>query len=182
MKRPWIVLATVAMGISLSALGATAQGPQGVGAGEAARSAASPSYNPLKWMKKRTPTATEALESNPELSAKLASGLQKQGLLPAKSSLTKICTTFQELGQCVAALHAGHDLGLDFDCLKSELTGVQTNVYMSSCVSVTNGKPMNLQNAIHALKPDANAKSGAKNARKQGRDDLRRAGFVNVTL
>jgi hypothetical protein len=177
MKRPWIMLAAAAA-ISLSPLGAAAQGPQGVGAGEAARSAAPPSYNPLKWMKKKPPTATESLEANSETSARLASNLEKQGLLPETANLAETCATFQDLGGCVAALHAGHDLGLNFNCLKSELTGVQTSVYMSSCANVTNGKPMSLKKAIHALKPDANSKFSAKHAEEQSREDLAEAGFT----
>jgi hypothetical protein len=178
MKGKWIVLAAVILGISLSAPGTAAQGPQGVGAGEAARSDVH-SYNPMKWMKKKPPTATEALDADSTLSGKLTSRLQRQGALPAKANLKETCSTFQDLAGCIAALHAGHNLGLEFDCLKSMLTGVQTSVYMSSCTKVTDGKPMSLNKAIHALKPDADAKAAAKNAEEQARDDLKDAGFAS---
>jgi hypothetical protein len=176
MKRQWIALAAITLGISLSGLGTAAQGPQGVGAGEAARSNAPPSYNPINWLKKKPHTATESLDANSNQNVKLTSKLQSQGLLPANADLKDTCSTFQDLGECVAALHAGRNLGLDFHCLKSKLTGVQTSVDMSSCTSATNGKPMTLSKAIHALKPDANAKAEAKNAEKQSRDDLGEAG------
>jgi hypothetical protein len=176
MKRQWIALAAFTVGISLSALGAAAQGPQGVGAGEAARSNASPSYNPINWLKKKPRTATETLDANANQNAKLTSKLQTQGLLPASADLKDTCSTFKDLSDCVAALHAGHNLGLDFNCLKSKVTGVQTGVDMSSCTSATDGKPVSLSKAIHALKADANAKAEAKNAEKQSSDDLRESG------
>jgi hypothetical protein len=97
-------------------------------------------------------------------------------VLPADADLQGTCSTFKDLGDCVAALHAGHNLGLNFNCLKSDLTGVQTSVDMSSCTSATNGKPMSLRKAIHALKPDADAKAQEKNAEKQSREDLSEAG------
>jgi hypothetical protein len=171
MKKQWIALVVATVGITLSPSPSTAQGPQGVGAGEAARAAA-PSRNPIGWLKKKPLTATETLDANSNQSAKLTSRLQTQGLLPANADLKSTCETFGDLGECVATLHAGHNLGLDFNCLKSMVTGVQVGDDPSSCTSATDGKPMSLSKAIHALQPDANAKTEANQAEKQSRDDL----------
>lgn len=171
MKRQWIAIACVTAGISLSVMAAAAQGPQGVGAGEAARSQ-SPSHNPLNWLRKNKPTATESLDGDKNLSAKLTARMREEGLLQATEDLKNACSTFENLSECVAALHAGHNLDVEFNCLKSMITGVQASVYISSCKNVTDGKPMSLNNAIHSIKPDVDAKSAARKAEEQGRDDL----------
>jgi hypothetical protein len=171
MKIQWIAVAAVTVGISLSPLRSAAQGPQGAGAGEAARAAA-PSYNPIDWLKKKPLTPTETLDANSNQSAKLTSRLQRQGLLTANANLKDTCETFRDLGACVAALHAGHNLGLDFNCLKSKVTGVQVGDDSSSCTSATDGNPMTLSKAIHALEPGVDAKTEANQAEKQSRDDL----------
>ena len=57
--------------------------------------------------------------------------------------------------------------------MKSNLTGVQTSADMSSCKGSAGDKSMTLSKAIHAMKPDADAKSEAKNAEKQAKDDLK---------
>jgi hypothetical protein len=171
MKKQWIALVGVTLGISLIPLRSAAQGPQGTGAGEAARAAA-PNRNPIEWVKKKPLTATETLDANSNQSVKLTSRLRTQGLLPANVGLKDACETFGDLGECVAALHAGRNLGLDFRCLKSKVTGVQTSDGVSSCTRVTDGKPMNLSKAIHALQPGADAKTEANHAERQSRDDL----------
>ena len=59
MRKQWIVLAAAMMSAFLGVFGAAAQGPQGVGAVEAVQSSqARHSYNPIKWMKKDSNTAT----------------------------------------------------------------------------------------------------------------------------
>jgi hypothetical protein len=80
------------------------------------------------------------------------------------------------LDDCVAALHVSKNIGLDFNCLKSNLTGVQTGADMSSCKGPAGDKAISLTKAIHAMKPDADAKNEAKNAEKQAKDDLKAAG------
>ena len=55
MKRQWMVVGVAMLGLSLTAFGATSQGPgpQGVGAEKAEHSSHAPrSYNPVKWMSK----------------------------------------------------------------------------------------------------------------------------------
>ena len=171
MKKQWIALVAATVGIALSPLRSAAQGPQGSGAGEAARAAA-PSHNPIDWLKKKPLTATETLDANSNQSVKLTSRLQTEGLLQENADLKDRCETFGDLSECVATLHAGHNLGFGFDCLKSKVTGVQAGNSESSCTSTTDGKPMSLRNAIHALQPGADAKTEANRAEKQSRDDL----------
>src|SRR6266566_1085653 len=169
MKKQWIVVGVAIMGVSLTALGAAAQspGPQGVGAAEAAQSHAPHSYNPIKWVKKGTNTTTEQPDAKGDQDKNLTSKLQVQGLLPANANLKDACSTIRGLDECVAALHAGHNLGLDFNCLKANLTGVHTSAEMASCTVATRNKAMSLSKAIHVLKPDADANAEAKNAEKQ---------------
>lgn len=176
MKTQWFAVVAIAAGISLAAMSTAAQGPQGVGAGEAARASAPHSYNPMNWLKKKPLTGTQSLDADAGQGTKLASELHAQEVLPANANLKDSCTTFGDLDECVATLHAGHNLGIDFHCLKSEVTGVQTSADMSSCAAATDGKPMSLRKAIHALKPDTNAKAEAKKAEKQSQQDLKEAG------
>jgi hypothetical protein len=55
------------------------------------------------------------------------------------------------------------------------MTAVHSSADISSC-KATGDKAMSLSKAIHALKPDADAKGEAKNAEKQAHDDLKGAG------
>ena len=176
MKWKWILTAT-AVSISLSAWGAAAQGPQGVGASEAAQASAGPRIsNPMKWLKKDASTETASLDANSNENMKLTAKLQVQGLLPANANVKDTCATIKELGDCVAALHAGRNVGVDFDCLKSKLSGVQTTLNSPNCASTTDGKPVTLTKAIHSLNPKVDAKAEAKRAEAQSREDLKEAG------
>lgn len=177
MKYRWI-LAAFAVSVSMGALGKAAQGPQGTGAAEAAQSSSGPHIsNPIKWIKKEPHTETASLDANSNQNVRLTSKLQLQGLLPANANLKETCSTIKELSDCVAALHAVHNLGLDFNCLKSKVSGVQVSLEAAaSCASATDGKPVSLSKAIHSLKPDADAKGEAKKAEAQSREDLSEAG------
>jgi hypothetical protein len=177
MKKEWIVVGVAVLGVSLTAFGAPAQdpGPQGAGASEAAKSSAPHSLNPIKWVKKGPNTTTEQPDAKTDQNTMLTSALQTQGVIPANTNLKNTCSPIKGLDECVAALHARHNLGLDFDCLKSNLTGKHTDAEKSSCNGVPRKRAMSLSDAIRALKPDVNAKAEAKNAEKQAREDLSRA-------
>jgi len=174
MKNQWIVVGVAVIGFSLSAFGAAAQdpGPQGAGAAEAAKANAPHSYNPIKWVKKSPDTTTAQPDAKSDLNKKLTSKLQMQGLLPANADLRDTCSPIRGLDECVAALHVGHNLGLDFNCLRSNMTGVHSSTDISSC-KATSDKALSLSNAIHALRPDANSKAEAKNAEKQAHNDMK---------
>ena len=177
MIRTWI-LAAVAACIPLGGIGAAAQGPQGAGASEAAQSSAGPHVtNPIRWLKKEPHTETASLDTSSDQNAKLTAKLQVQGVLPPSADLKNTCSTIKELSDCIAALHAGRNLGVDFDCLKSKLSGVQARLDSASkCSSATDGKPVTLVKAIHSLKPNADAKAEAKKAEEQSKEDLKNAG------
>ena len=169
------IIMLVGVSIALGALGARAQGPQGTGAAEAAQSGPHIS-NPINWVKKQPHAETASLDANSDRNVKLSSRLQAQGVLPRDANVKDACATIKELNDCIAALHAGQNLGVDFDCLKSKLSGVQTRLGSSVCKSGTQGKPVSLAKAIHSLRPDVNAGAETKKASDQAREDLREAG------
>ncbi len=175
MKRLALVVAVAMLSVSYGANRAAAQGPQGAGAASA--SSSSPSFthslNPIKWVKKDPKSADDQLDAKDEQDKTLTATLQSQGVLAANTDAKSACENFKALDECVAALHASKNLGVDFNCLKSNLTGVQTSADMSTCQGSAGDKAMSLSKAIHAMKPDANAKTEAKNAEKQARDDLK---------
>jgi len=182
MKKLCLMVAIAVLCISFGAGRAIAQGPQGVGASVAAGSAptesshSSHSLNPVKWVKKSPKTANSNLDAGGDRDKNLTAKFQAQGLLPANTDLKSTCQNFKNLDACIAALHVSHNLGLDFNCLKSDVTGVQTSADMSGCKGTAGTKIMSLNSAIRAMKPEANAKAEAKNAEKQAREDLKAAG------
>jgi hypothetical protein len=175
MKKLVLVVAVAMMGVSFGAGKAYAQGPQGAGAGSASSSSSGGgmSLNPIKWVKKDPKSASDQLDAKDDQDKKLTASLQAQGVLAANTDAKSACENFKGLDDCVAALHASKNVGLDFNCLKSNLTGVQTGADMSSCKGSAGDKSMTLSKAIHAMKPDADAKAEAKNAEKQAKDDLK---------
>jgi hypothetical protein len=86
---------------------------------------------------------------------KLSSNLQK--LLPSTMTPQQACSGFRNLGQCVAAIHVAHNLGITFSDLRAKMTG---------------SNPESLGKAIHDLKPAANAGAEKKKAEKQAKNDL----------
>lgn len=178
MKKLVLVLAVATMSVSFGAAKAAAQGPQGAGAGSASSSSSGSSHslNPIKWVKKDPKPASDQLDAKADQDRKLTANLQAQGVLPANTDAKDACENFKALDECVAALHASKNLGVDFGCLKSNLTGVQTSADMSSCKGSAGDKAMSLSKAIHAMKPDADAKAASKTAEKQAKDDLKAAG------
>src|SRR5215467_8080811 len=102
--------------------------------------------------------------------------LQAQGILPPDSNATEACSSFTALNECLAALHASHNLGLDFTCLSASMTGVHTTADVSGCKIADGEKALPLNKAIHALNPSADAKGATKNAEQQAKDDLKNLG------
>ncbi|HMD38418.1 MAG TPA: hypothetical protein VKH15_04005 [Candidatus Acidoferrum sp.] len=181
MKKLVLVMAVATLSVTFYAGRAAAQGPAGAGAGSAASggsgsSGGGHSLNPIKWVKKDSKNASDELDAKAEQDKKLTANLQAQGVLPANTDVKTACETFNRLDDCVAALHVSKNLGVDFNCLKSNLTGVQTGADMSSCKGPAGDKAISLSKAIHAMKPDADSKNEAKNAEKQAKDDLKAAG------
>ena len=179
MKKLWLLVVVAALGASVGIIpgagNAAAQGPAGAGASSAAKdtSHSSHSLNPIKWVKKGPKTPTD---SRSDLEKKLTPKLQAQGILAPDANATDACAPFIALDECVAALHASHNLEIDFNCVRADVTGVHTNVDLSGCKGPVGEKAQNLTKSIHVLKPDADAKAQAKNAEKQAKDDLKEAG------
>jgi hypothetical protein len=86
---------------------------------------------------------------------KLSANLQK--LLPAGTTPQQACSGFKNLGQCVAAIHVAHNLGISFSDLQAKMTG---------------SKPEGLGKAIRDLRPEANAGAEKKKAEKQAKNDM----------
>ena len=179
MKKLWMVVAIVLMSVSGGVGRAAAQGPAGAGATAAAQSSshAPHSYNPIKWVKKSPKTGSDWHDANSEPGKKLTAKLQGTGVLAANTNIAEACATFKVLSDCLAALHASHSLALDFNCVKSDMTGVQTGADMSACKEPGGDKGVSLSKTIQLLKPGADAKAEAKNAERQANEDLKEAGL-----
>ena len=154
---------------------AAAQGPAGSGAVDAAQDN-SHSLNPMHWIKKDSGDSTDALGSRVDVEQKLTPILQSQGVLPANTTAHDACATFADLERCLEALHATHDLRLNFACMQASVTGVHTNADLSGCKDVDGDQQQTLKQAIHILKPDANAKQAVKDAEQEAKADLAKLG------
>ena len=186
MKRSLLVMAVLIPGVSLFlTIGAertAAQGPAGAGASTAAQGSSSSSsghsLNPIKWVKKDkdSKNSPDSNGGRSDTEKKLTPKLQAQGVLPASANATDACAPFVALHDCLVALHASHNLGLEFKCLSANVTGVHTSADLSGCAVVDGEKAVPLNKAIHQLKPDANAKEATKNAEQQAKDDLKALG------
>ena len=179
MRKKLFVGAVLLFGVSITlTVGAervAAQGPAGNGAAAAAQES-SRSLNPINWVKKDSKNSTEAPGSRSEAEKKLTPSLQAQGLLAANATASDACAPFTALDGCLAALHASHNLGVDFNCLRADVTGVHTSADVSGCKVADGEKAQSLNKAIHQLKPDANAKQATKDAEQQAQDDLKGIG------
>ena len=186
MKRSLLIVVVLILSVSLylmvGAERAGAQGPAGAGASTAAQgnssSHSSHSFNPIKWIKKDkgSKNSPDSSGSRSDVEKRLTPKLQAQGILPAKSNAADACAPFTALNECLGALHASHNLGLQFNCLRANVTGVHTNVDLSSCKGSIGDKAQSLNKAIHEMSPGADAKGATKNAEQQAKDDLRDLG------
>jgi hypothetical protein len=182
MKRNLLGVVIIAVGLSafitVGAEHAAAQGPAGAGASAASQqsSHSSHSLNPIKWVKKDSKKSVDSNGSRSDVEKKLTPKLQAQGVLPGNSNATDACASFTALNECLAALHASHNLGLDFNCLSASVTGVHTTADMSGCKAADGEKALSLNKAIHVLSPSADAKGSTKTAEQQAKDDLKDLG------
>ena len=178
MRKTLFVGAVLLFGVSITVtVGAervAAQGPAGNGA--AAAQDNSHSLKPIKWVKKDSKNSIEAPGNRSEAERKLTPSLQAQGLLAANVTASDASAPFTALDGCLAALHASHNLGVDFNCLRADVTGVHTSADVSGCTVADGEKVQGLSKAIHQLKPEANAKQATKDAEQQAGDDLKGIG------
>lgn len=111
-------------------------------------------------------TPDQLLTQNTKLSDKLAS------LLPKGTTPRQACSEFKNLGQCVAAIHVSHNLGLDFACLKDNMIGTAPATG-SGCPAGTGSKKLSLGQSITELKPGVDAKAESKKATHQAESDIK---------
>jgi hypothetical protein len=175
MKKILFVSAILFSGVSIPAERAAAQGPAGAGASAAAQDS-SRSFDPIKWVKKDSKNSAGTFGSRSDVEKKLTPNLQTQGVLATNATATDACAPFTTLDGCLAALHASHNLGVDFNCLRADVTGVHISADMSGCKVADGEKAQDLNKAIHQLKPDANAKQATKDAEQQAKEDLKGIG------
>jgi hypothetical protein len=186
MKRSVLLLAVLILSASvfltIGAERAAAQGPAGAGASTAAQgssnssdSHSSHSLNPIKWVKKDKGSQVSN-GSRGDMEKKLTPKLQAEGVLPANANTTDACAPFVALNECLASLHASHNLGVEFNCLRAKVTGVQTSADLSGCKGSIGDKAQSLNKAIRDLNPNADAKGATKNAEQQAKDDLKDLG------
>ena len=173
-----VLLFGVLISLTVGAERAAAQGPAGEGASAAAQDSSHSlhSLNPIKWLKKDAKNSTDSPGSRSDAEKKLTTSLQAQGVLAANVTATDACASFTALADCLAALHASHNLGVDFNCLRAGVTGVHTSADVSGCKVADGEKAQVLSKAIHQLKPDANAKQATKDAEQQAKDDVKGIG------
>ncbi len=98
--------------------------------------------------------------NNGKLNTTLSAKLQSQGLLPAGTDLKTACAPFRTLGQCIAAIHVGHNLG-------------GTCSFTSLTTAMTGTPPESLGKAIQGCAPHASAKAEAKKGTKQANADIK---------
>ena len=183
MKSIVRILTVAILIVSFSTVRAAAQGPAGSGASVAAgggsSSSSSRSLNPLKLFAKKEAKPDAAANSpvaNDDLDKRLEAKLHAMQVLGANATLKDSCVKFLQRVDCLAALHASHNLGLNFECVKSNVTGVRVGADTSSCRMPEGDKPLSLAKTIKLLKSDANAKASAKDAETIAKEELRDAG------
>jgi len=144
-----IALSVALLGIPLYAQHGHGGGGGGGGTGHSMNSNSNSHNNSGKDSKGTS--VSDHLEDNTKLASKL------QSLLPPGTNLQQAAQRFKNLGQFVAAVHVSHNLGIPFDQLKAKMIGPPKE---------------SLGDAIHALKPTANAKEEAKKGEKQAKHDM----------
>lgn len=177
MKRPWCFAALAAAGMLLCAQAAAAQAAAGSGPETDSSQPThwySPArykkYNPANLLKKDSRTASEQLAANPEEDRKLDDELQS--LLPKRADVKDVCSAFKTVEDCVAALHASHNVGVRFECLKWNITAVKPGSGTKGCAEPEYDRPLTLERAIREVKPDADARFEAKRAVRKARENI----------
>ncbi len=97
------------------------------------------------------PIATR-ISRNPQLAGRISH------MLPDGMTLAAASDGFRNQGQFIAAVHVSHNLRIPFADLKTAMTGPQA---------------MSLGQAIHTLRPSANATNAVRRANTQTQSDLR---------
>jgi hypothetical protein len=175
MKKTQIVVLAVAVALycapAFAQHGHAAGGPGGMGsangmggASHATAGATNASTHGSSAAASNGKTMDQLLTQNTKLSDKISA-------LTGESA-QQSCTGFKNLGQCVAAAHVSKNLGISFDCLKSDMTG-SAPATNSSCPAGTGSKSMSLGKSIETLSPTVSSKTEAKKGQQQANQDLK---------
>ena len=108
-------------------------------------------------------TMDQLLTQNTKLADKISTLTGQQG--------QQACSGFKNLGQCVAAAHVSKNLGINFGCLKSDMTGTAPATG-TSCPAGTGSKSMSLGKSIQTLSPKTDSKTATKKGQQQANQDL----------
>ncbi len=168
-KRSIVTVLSLVVILWLAGASAWAQGrsgtshPGGTGGAVTPRGSSgnSPSGNSPSTHGSTNSSPGEVLShNNGKLNTTLSAKLQSQGLLPAGTDLKTACAPFRTLGQCIAAIHVGHNLG-------------GTCSFTSLTTAMTGTPPESLGKAIQGCAPHASAKAEAKKGTKQANADIK---------
>ena len=176
MRKQWFVKVcalAVFFGTQTTAAQSTAGGGQETGSSQPTHwysPARYKKYNPVSRLRKDSRTASEELAANRDEDKKLTEELQS--LLPPKTDVKDACSAFKGVEDCVATIHASHNVGVKFECLKWNVTAVKPPAGTKSCTEPDHARPISLERAIRALKPGADAKYEAKNALRKARENI----------
>jgi len=134
--------------------------PRGSSAGNSASSNSSSTHGSNSSSSSNSLPGEVLSHNNGKLNTTLSAKLQSQGLLPAGTDLKTACAPFRTLGQCIAAIHVGHNLG-------------GTCSFTSLTTAMTGTPPESLGKAIQGCAPHASAKAEAKKGTKQANADIK---------
>jgi hypothetical protein len=164
MKRllvPFLALATLfLLGSSAYAQGGRPTGagkPSGVGGGPGSGAGASTTHENMSGANSSTASPSSpgsVLSRNSSVSGALTKALEKSGI--TVTDLASTCSPFKTLGQCIAALHINHKFP---GCTLTDLSGAKS-----------------LGAAIKGCNPQADAKTEARNAKKQANQEIKESG------
>ena len=128
----------------------------------------------MKLIKREKP-ADDQLASNEELDQKLTDQLRAQGVLDKSANLQDKCSTFKSLQTCVAVIRVSKSLGIEFACLKWDVTGVKPEDVSDACAGPSDRKAMSFRDSISLLKPNVDARDEAAKALKAAHNDIKDA-------
>jgi hypothetical protein len=109
----------------------------------------------------------QKISSHPQLATKLTP------LLPTGMTLNQASSGFRNQGQFIAALHVSKNLKIPFAQLKATMLGTSTGTATATSTTENATNPMSLGQAIHKLRPTADADTEAQHATVQASVDVK---------
>ena len=140
------------------ALNQTAPQPQSAPSSQPSSTPPPPARNDPSMTTMQQPISGNSTATSPTNSMApnaAAPGTRLAALLPQGMSQKEACEGLKTTNECAAALHASQNLNIPFGDLRTQVAGGRQ-----------------LEAAIHALKPDADAAAEARRAEQQAHSDL----------